>query len=254
MNSLTGQTVLITGAGAGIGRGLALAAAGRGAHVVVTSLSDNGRDTSSEIERSGGATTFVPCDVTDAGAVEAAVAAAVAATGRLDVVVHNALSRALADDTVRRLEDLSEAAWEHQVSVALRGAYYCARHAHRYLRDTRGMLLLLTSGAGIEGSPLTPAYASVKGAVRGMTKSLAREWGPLGIRVNCVSPLVRTPAFDRSVEDPEAKAFVLGLSALRYVGDVESDLAPAMMFLMSDDARYITGQTLVVDGGRCIQL
>jgi NAD(P)-dependent dehydrogenase (short-subunit alcohol dehydrogenase family) len=251
---LDGRTVLITGAGAGIGRGIALLAADEGAHVVVTSLGPNGGAVAVEVRERGGRATWVVCDVTDRAAIRGAVAAAVEETGRLDGLVHNALSRPLGPDTPTSIEALGADAWEHQVSVALRGAYYCAVEAHPHLAATEGRLVLMTSGAGIEGSPLMGSYATCKAAIRGFTKSLAREWGGSRITVNAVSPLVRTPAFDRSVEDPAQAAFILSLSALGYVGETLTDVAPPIVFLLSDAARYVTGQTLVVDGGRCIQL
>ena len=112
----------------------------------------------------------------------------------------------------------------------------------------------MSSGAGIEGSPLMGAYAMCKAAIRGFAKSLAREWGSSGVTVNVVSPLVRTPAYERSVSDPEQAKFILSLSALGHVGETVTDVAPVLVFLLSDASRYITGQTLAVDGGRCIQL
>jgi NAD(P)-dependent dehydrogenase (short-subunit alcohol dehydrogenase family) len=251
---LEGRTVLVTGGGAGIGRGVAIGAAREGAHVVVTSLSANGGEVSASILEEGHRSSWVPCDVTDRRAVQRAISHAVNTTGRLDAVVHSALSRPLPSGTRSALEELEPATWEHHVSVALRGAYFCAAEAHASLRAAQGSLILMSSGAGIEGSPAMAAYATCKAAIRGLTKSLAREWGRSGVTVNAVSPLVRTPAFDRSVQDPAQATFILGLSALGYVGETLTDVVPAILFLMSDGGRYITGQTLVVDGGRCIQL
>lgn len=254
---LDGRTVLITGAGAGLGRGVALAAAKAGAHVVVTSLSENGRKVEAEIRAAGGAATWVACDVTDRAAVEAAVAAAVRVSGRLDGLVHNALARPKWEEDPRggKVAELPLELWDHEARVALRGAYYCAVAAHPHLKEAKGRLILVSSASGLEGTPTQAAYAACKGALRGMTKSLAREWGPDAITVNSVSPYVTTPSFSAWWDkNPELKAEGEGLTALGYIGDPEEDVAPAFTFILSDAAHYITGQTFAVDSGRYMSL
>lgn len=253
---LSGRTVLITGAGAGLGRGTAFAAAAAGAHVFVTSLSENGRDTVAEIVDRGGTATWVVCDVSDEAAVRNAVAQAVEVTGRLDGMVHNAFARPQwFDKAARALERLSLELWEHETSVSLRGAYFCAVAAFPHLVKTNGRLILLTSAGGIEGSADKPFYGACKGALRAMTKSLAREWGPLGITVNAVSPFASSPSFDKFwAENPDAKEATLRLTALHHLGDAEIDVAPPIVFLLSDLSRYVTGTTLMTDGGRYLAL
>jgi 3-oxoacyl-[acyl-carrier protein] reductase len=250
--ALEGRTVLITGAGAGLGRGVALAAATGGAHVVVTSLSENGRDTTAAITEAGGVASWVECDVTRRDAVEHAVREAVRLTGRLDAVVHNAFARPKFDDPrSRSVAELPEELWRHEAAVALRGAYYCAKAGFPALRASKGTLVLVSSTSGVEGTPTQPAYAACKGALRAMTKSLAREWGPYGINVNAVSPYVTTPSFQAWWDkDPDLKAEGERLTALGYIGDPEADAGPPFVFLLSDAAHYITGQTLFVDSGR----
>lgn len=253
---LSGRTVLITGAGAGLGRGIALAAGKAGAHVIVTSLSENGRETAAGVEAAGGAATWVQCDVTARAAVEHAVAEAVRLTGRLDGIVHNAFARPRFDDPRgASVAELPRDLWEHEASVALRGAYYCARAAFRHLAETKGRLVLLTSTAGIEGTPTQPAYAACKGALRAMTKSLAREWGPAGITVNALSPYVETPSFSSWWDkNPELKAAGERLTALGYIGQPEEDVAPVFVFLLGAASHYVTGQTFSVDAGRYMSL
>ncbi|MBS1882818.1 MAG: SDR family oxidoreductase [Actinobacteria bacterium] len=255
--SLAGRTVLITGAGAGLGRGVALAAGKAGAHVIVTSLSENGRKVEAEIRATGGAATWVPCDVTDRVAVEAAVAAAIEATGRLDGLVHNALARPKWEEDPRgaKVAELPLELWEHEARVALRGAYYSAVAAYPHLKQARGRMILVSSTSGIEGTPTQGAYAVCKGALRGMTKSLAREWGPDGITVNAISPYVTTPSFSSWWDkNPELKAEGEALTALGYIGDPEEDVAPVFVFILGDGSHYVTGQTFAVDSGRYISL
>jgi 3-oxoacyl-[acyl-carrier protein] reductase len=115
-------------------------------------------------------------------------------------------------------------------------------------------LVLLTSGAGIEGSP-TGVYGTHKSAIRGLTKSLAREWGPLGVTVNCISPLVITPAVERAFEaTTDLEDRMSRMAALHRLGDALEDAGGPFVFLLSDASHFVTGQTLVVDGGRCLQL
>lgn len=249
---LEGRTVLISGAGAGLGRGVAVACAKAGAHVIVTSLSENGQETSAEIAEAGGASTWVRCDVSDGAAVEHAVAEAVRVTGRLDAVVHNAFARMRTDDPRNAsVAELTRELWEHEASVSLRGAYYLAHAAYPHLAAAKGRLILLTSTAGVEGTPTQPAYAACKGALRALTKSLAREWGPDGITVNAVSPYVTTPSFSAWWDkNPALKRAGEKLTALGYIGDPEPDVAPVFVFLLSDASHYMTGQTFSVDAGR----
>jgi NAD(P)-dependent dehydrogenase (short-subunit alcohol dehydrogenase family) len=247
--ALAGRSVLVTGAGRGVGRAIALACASAGADIVVAAPRDNGAETVSEIVQRGGSAVWVRGDVTRRADVDAAVAAAVARSGHLDVVVHNATSAHSSE--VHRVEDVDEQLWNDHVAVSLRGAFHCAGAALPWLEQVNGRFILMTSPAGIEGSANLPIYGAVKGAIRGFVKSLAKEWGPLGVTVNCISPLAETPAMASAYrENPELEARLQRLVPLGRIGDPEADIAPAVVFLASDAGRYVTGQTLVVDGGR----
>jgi NAD(P)-dependent dehydrogenase (short-subunit alcohol dehydrogenase family) len=152
---------------------------------------------------------------------------------------------------VGTIGDIDGAAWDDHVAVSLRGAYHCARSGLPHLRRGRGRFIVMTSPAGLEGSVALPAYAAVKGALRGLVKSLAVEWGPLGVNVVGVSPLAHTPALDKAyLENPGLEARLGDVVPLGRIGDPESDIAPVIVFLLGDGARYISGQTVVVDGGR----
>jgi 3-oxoacyl-[acyl-carrier protein] reductase len=251
--SLAGRVVLVTGAGAGVGRGIAIACGEAGAHVVVASPGENGVETVDVVRAGGGAASWVRCDVTVATDVTGAVAHAVDVAGGLDVMIHNATSRRSSQPA--RLEDVDLELWNDHAAVSLTGAYLCARAAHGELRVRGGSMIVMTSPAGMEGSLMLPVYGVMKAALRGFTKSLAREWGPDGVRVNAVSPLAQTPAMEHAIrEDPALADRLARRVPLGRVGDTETDVAPAVVFLASDAARYITGQTLVVDGGRYLNL
>jgi NAD(P)-dependent dehydrogenase (short-subunit alcohol dehydrogenase family) len=251
--ALHGRTVLVTGAGNGLGRGIALACAAAGAYVVVAARRENGAETVSQIEARDGRATWARCDVTSAADVEASVAIAREIGGALDVVVHNATSRRSSEPA--RLEDLDADLWRDHASVSLTGAYHCARAAFPELRARRGRFIVMTSPAGMEGSATLPAYGIVKGALRGFAKSLAREWAPVGVTVNVLSPLAQSPAMTRAMREDAALAPRLARAVpMGRLGDPETDIGPAVVFLAGDGAAYITGQTLAVDGGRFMTL
>ena len=251
--SLAGRSVVITGAGAGVGRAIALECAAHGATVVVAAPNRNGAETVECIVDRGGAAVWSQCDVTVAAEVERAVALAVERTGALDAIIHNATSRFSSEPA--RLEAVDEQLLDDHVAVSLRGAYHCARAAADALRPGRGRFVLMTSPAGMEGSATLPVYGIVKGALRGFAKSLAREWAAMGATVNLVSPLAQTPAMVKAYEaDPNLEARLAARIPLGHVGDAEREIAPAVVFLLGDGAAYITGQTIVVDGGRFMGL
>jgi 3-oxoacyl-[acyl-carrier protein] reductase len=243
------RSVLITGAGSGVGRGIAVACADAGMAVVVASPRDNGAETVALIEARGGRARWIACDVTKRDDVERAVSS----VDNLDAFVHNAASRRSSE--AGRLEDLDDDTWDAHASVSLRGAFYAAQAALPKLRESRGRFVMLTSAAGMEASPTRPGYSIVKGALRGLGKSLAREWGPLGVTVTLVSPLAATDAMDEAMRvDPTLAARLTSRIPLQRFGDPADDIGRVVAFLCSDAASYITGQTVVVDGGRFMGL
>jgi NAD(P)-dependent dehydrogenase (short-subunit alcohol dehydrogenase family) len=246
---LRGKVVLVTGAGGGVGKGIALACGQAGADVVVTARSASGDETTSEILERGGSALSVRCDVTDRADVERAVAQAKEAFGGLDAMVHNATSRQSSQP--HALEDAGLDLWEEHAAVSVRGSLYCAQAAHAELAARGGTLILLSSPAGIEGSDNLPFYGMVKGAQRALVKSLAQEWGPDGIRVNALAPLAVSEALGRAFEaDASLQAKIEAIVPLRRIGESEADIGYVAAFLVSEWSRYVTGQTLLVSGGR----
>jgi len=251
--SLDGRTVIVTGGGAGVGRGIALASAAAGAHVVVASRRENGRDLVATIEARGDAASWAQCDVTDLASVTRTIRDAVARTGAVHAVVHNATSNQSSQP--HQLEDVDRALFDDHIAVSLRGAYHCAVASFDALRAAHGTLIVMTSPAGIEGSATLPLYAAVKGALRGFAKSLAREWALDGVTVNVVSPLAFSPAMEQAIAaDPGVEERLNRRVPLGRVGDAETDVGVAVAFLVGPDAGYITGQTLGIDGGHFMSL
>lgn len=251
MNDLTGQVVAITGASRGVGRGLALAFASAGASVVLAVRSvDAGEAVRRELATEG---LVVRCDVTDRRQVDAMVDAALDRFGRLDHLVHNATSGRSSEVTT--FADAERSLFDEHASVSLVGLQHLAQAASTPLRDARGSLIVLTSPAGFEGSDTVALYAAVKGAQRGFVRSLAREWGPHGVRVNALAPLAVSDALaDAFRENPALQGRLEGATPLGRIGDPEADIGPVAVFLASDAASYVTGQTLVVSGGRFTSL
>jgi len=243
--------VIVTGASGGVGRGIALACGQAGWRVWIAARREaEGVRVAAEVDAAGGAGRYVRCDVADAASVDRAVARAAAEDGRLDGVVHNATS-ALSPQPVVLRDAPIEALRDH-VAVSLRGSWLFARAAFPHLRAVRGSLVLLTSEAGFEGKARLAPYAAVKAAQRGLARALAREWGAHGVRVNCVAPLATSPAFERAFElDPSMRGRVLGRLPLGRFGDPVSEVGAVVRFLLSRDAVYVTGHTLMADGGSC---
>lgn len=251
--TLERYTVLVTGAGRGVGQGIARALALDGAHVFVGTRSHNGREVAAQLVTEGCRATWVRCDVTAQDSMIRAVETAITETGRLDALVHNATSNASSQP--HRLEDVGEALWRDHFDVSVAGAYHCAVAAFEALRDRAGTFLVMTSPAGIEGSATLPLYATMKGALRGFAKSLAREWGPHGVTVNIISPLAYSPALTAAIEaEPAMEERLARRIPLGRIGDPQNDIGAAVTFLVGPRARYVTGQTIGVDGGHFTNL
>ena len=247
---LHGRTAIVTGAGGGIGRGLAQALAMAGANVVIAARrAATGAETRALIESDGGTAVCVQTDVTKRADVEAAVQAAIATYGGLDIVVHNASSGQSSAPT--RCEDIDDARWDEQYAIALDAAFYLAQTSFAHLRDTgRGRFIILSSAQALHGGAMNPIYASVKSAQRGMVKALAREWGPHNITVNGIAPAAETDATKAHFErHPQLREQILSVIPLRRLGDMRDDIGGAIVALCSDQMRFVTGQLIPVDGG-----
>lgn len=243
--------IVITGATGGVGRGIALACGSAGWTVWVAARREpEGRTVAAEVTDRGGLGHYVACDVTDRDSVKSALHEIVTTGGRLDGAVHNATSGR--SPVPGPLAELPMAELRDHVAVSVRGTYLLATEAFHHLQRSNGSFLALTSEAAFEGKARLPAYASAKAAQRGLVRALAREWGPLGVRVNAIAPLARTPAMDTAIaNDPTMADRVLGRNPLGRLGEPETDIGPVARFLLSNDARFVTGMTLMADGGSC---
>jgi 2-hydroxycyclohexanecarboxyl-CoA dehydrogenase len=246
---LSGRVAIVTGAGQGIGRGIALALAADGAEVVLA-----GRTASKlaavegEIAARGGAASTITADVGSRPSVDAMVTSTVARHERIDILVNNAqdsVQRALAETT----DDDVELAYR---SGAL-GTLYAMQACFPYLSIRGGSIVNFGSSTAVRGDSTFGSYAMAKEAIRGLTRVAAREWGPHEIRVNCICPASLSPSAEEwAATNPERFATVLKGIPLGRMGDAELDIGRAVAALVSDDLRYLTGATLMLEGGRVI--
>jgi len=250
MARLDSRVALVTGAGQGIGRGTALALASEGASVALVGRTAASLESAAaEIDaRSNSARTFV-CDVSDRGQVFATVNEIVETFGRLDIVVNSAQSYA----ELRRLQDVVPDDVAVCWSSGPMGTLNVMQAAFPALQANGGSIVNFGSNTGVEGSPHFGAYAMAKEAVRGLTKVAAREWGRFQIRVNTVCPFGGSPNAEAfNAARPEAAAAILKATPLGRMGDCELDIGRAIAALVSDDFSYLTGATLMLDGGLCM--
>jgi NAD(P)-dependent dehydrogenase (short-subunit alcohol dehydrogenase family) len=194
---------------------------------------------------------FYRCDVSIRSDVKAAFAAAVADMGGLDALVHVA-----GVETGAKPEEETDEVWDRMFNINAKGTFITNQEAFPYLRDKGGRILNFGAGAGIAGMAVGASYSASKGAVAAWTRSLAQAWGQYDITVNCICPAVWTPMYDahRARFTPEElrqhEAAIAGMVHIGgQLGDPDRDLAPVIVFLCSDDARFITGQTISIDGG-----
>jgi NAD(P)-dependent dehydrogenase (short-subunit alcohol dehydrogenase family) len=255
MTRLDGKTAVITGSANGIGRAMANAFAAAGASVVVSDvLEDDGRRTVAEITESGGTAHFVPADVADAAQAEQLIAAAVEKFGRLDILANNAGI----GGGQQRLHEIDPVDFDRVVGVNLRGTFLCSKFAiPHFLAQHDGRILNTASTYGLIAAPNAAAYCASKAAIINLTRQLAVDYGPDGIRVNAICPGYIDTGLGRrgprlSAEEFDAATAIRETAAARQpLGRQGSpaEVGALALFLVSDDASFMTGSIVPVDGG-----
>jgi 3-oxoacyl-[acyl-carrier protein] reductase len=244
--AMTGKTAIVTGAGTGIGRATAQLLAGRGARVVAAGLQpERLRETVAEITAAGGEAIAIDADVSDPAAIEQVAARAQEAFGGADVLVNNA-----AVYPIGPWHEMDAAQWDAVFATNIRGYFLLARAVRpQMVARGGGAIVNVSSVTFFSGQALLLAYVASKGAVVGFTRALAREAGPEGIRVNAVAPgAFPTAATEIHADQDALWRDVLESQSIKRRGEVE-DVARAIAFFAGEDSGFVTGQTLLVDGG-----
>lgn len=250
LKSLDGRIAIVTGAAANLGVGIVEALAAAGACVAIGARRLEAAEAVAErVRASGGQALAFRNDVCVGRDAEELVSQAVRRWGKLDIVVHNASSSA--SSLPSAVEEIVDASWHEQWNVGLGAAQRLARASFTHLKGSgRGRFFVMSSTQGLHGGSMNPSYSAIKSGLRGFTKSLAREWGPHGILVSAIAPAALTaPAVQYLERNPAFGAQVAATTPLGRLGDPRNDIGRTIVAMCGDDWNYVTGLTLMVDGG-----
>ncbi|MEH6549727.1 MAG: SDR family oxidoreductase [Pseudomonadales bacterium] len=244
------HVAIVTGAGQGVGRGIARAFAKEGATVVVAEINaETGNAVANELSELGGEGVFIQTDMGDQESVETLIADTISRCGHLDTLVNNAYF--VGNDLPKRLETRDTEDFEKAMNVGFYGALWAMWAAFEHMRERGfGRIINLCSLNGVNSHPFTTNYNITKEALRTLSRSSAREWAQHKITVNTICPAAVSPAFEMLKKfAPQEIDKIVTENPMGYMGDAEADIGGVAVFLASDVARYLTGNTLFADGG-----
>ncbi|AXH99260.1 SDR family NAD(P)-dependent oxidoreductase [Sporosarcina sp. PTS2304] len=243
---LENKITIITGGAGGIGLGMATAFVKEGATVAIVDLNqETGEAALEKLQKISPESMFIQADLSDHQALSAIVDQVVKAYGKLDVLINNAHA-----SRVKSIEALTQADFDFSFDTGFYPTFYLMQAALPYLKETKGKVINFASGAGLNGDANQASYAAAKEAIRAITRVAANEWGSYGINCNLISPIALTPGVEQwAAAHPDSYQAMLDKNPLGRLGDPEEDIGRTAVFLASDDSNYITGQTIMVDGG-----
>ena len=247
-NRLQDKVAVVTGAASGIGQATAVRFAEEGASIVVADINEAaGEETLQKIERAGGTAAFIAVDVAEAEQVAQSVEKAESRFGRLEILVNSAATLI----NTPLLQDTAEADWDRMMEVNLRGTFLCCKYAiPAILKAGKGAIVNLAAMSAFRGPTPSIPYEVAKAGVVHLTKASAYQYTPLGIRINCIAPgNVETPLLKQGTGDAESWARRQEAQPMKRFGTPE-ELANAILFVASDEASWISGVTIIVDGGK----
>jgi NAD(P)-dependent dehydrogenase (short-subunit alcohol dehydrogenase family) len=244
---LEGKIALVTGAGNGIGQAIATLFAREGADIAVNDIDlPSAEATAARIRRLGRKALSVIADVSNAGQVGEMISKVINEMDGIHILINNAG----VPEYGTMIEEQTAERWDRAVAVNLRGTYLCSRRVGQWMASHGGgKIVNISATDGLSGSPFAPGYGATKAGVINLTRSLAVDWGQYKINVNCIAPgVIDTPFMRQTISTSSDLEKVTQRIPLARIGEVE-DVAHAALFLVSEEANYITGVTLPVDGG-----
>lgn len=247
---LKDKIVIITGGAGGIATGMAIALAKEGAILALVDINEEaGKAVEAKIREISPKSMFMVGDLFDVDNLAKIIETVVSKYGKLDVLINNAHA-----SKQKPFEDITQADFDLSFGTGFYPTFYLMKAALPYLKETEGTIINFASGAGLSGQPTQTAYAAAKEAIRAISRVAANEWGKYNININLISPIAKSPGVEKWAEAfPDMYKESLSKIPLGRWGEPEEDIGRVAVFLASEDARYITGQTFMVDGGQ-IQL
>ena len=246
---LKDKVAIVTGSSKGIGEGIARVFSQEGAKVVVVCRTeDAGKKMAEELRDSKGRAIFIKTDVTSSESIRNMINTIIKTFGKLNILVNNA-----GYHISKNVEETSEQEWEFIINTNLRSTFLCSKYAIPHLRKTKGNIINISSMVGLVGQPNAGAYSATKGGQIAMSKGMAIDFAPDGIRVNVICPgWIQTPLvedwFSQQKDPAVARKYIFGQHPLGRIGTIE-ECGKAALYLASDDAAFVTGITLNIDGG-----
>lgn len=246
MSRLAGKVAIITGGAGGIGKGMALAFVKEGAKVAIIDLNEEtGKETIKELQEYQPESIFIQANLKEHDKIAHLVKQVADKFGKIDILVNNAHA-----SRMKSIEETTQADFDLSFDTGFYPTFYFMQAALPYLKETQGKIINFASGAGLNGDTNQGTYVAAKEAIRGITRVAANEFGPFGINVNIIAPIANSPGMIEWAEaNPEYYQNMISKIPLRRLGELESDIGRVAVFLASEDSDYITGQTIMVDGG-----
>lgn len=243
MKNLKDKVIIITGGAAGIGGAMTTELTERGGCVVAVDLNEEAGK--QKVASNPEQIAFLKGDISKESVAEEAVALAISRFGKLTSLVNNAHA-----SRQKPLLELTDADWDLSMNTGLKGTLNFMKASYPELKKTKGSIVNFGSGAGLLGQKNQGSYAAAKEAIRGLSRVAANEWAEDGIRINIVCPLAFTEGVKQWKENfPEQYEEIISKNPMHRFGDPQKDVAPIVAFLLSEDSQYMTGQTLMADGG-----
>lgn len=246
LSRLQGKIAIITGGASGIGKGMAMAYVKEGATVVIVDLNEKfGMQSIKELQAYAPESIFIQANLAEREKLAGIIDQVISKFGKLDILVNNAHA-----SRIKTIEEATQEDFDLSFNTGFYPTFYLMQAALPHLKETQGKIINFASSAGINGDATQVTYAAAKEAIRAITRVAANEFGPFGINVNLIAPIANSPGMQAwAEENPEYYQAVLSKIPLRRLGELESDIGRVAVFLASSDSDYISGQTIMVDGG-----